>query len=85
MSNGLSWGARVNLVFEVVTGGLVELWSHKLRSALTLTLLMTCAASIGAQSLADVARREEARRKQIAKPSRVLTNKENEKAGIKVP
>ena len=36
----LSLGARVNLVFEVVTGGLVELWSHKLRSFLTLTLLM---------------------------------------------
>ena len=40
MSGELSWGARVNLVFEVVTGGLVKLWSHKLRSALTLTLLM---------------------------------------------
>src|SRR4026207_871218 len=40
MRSGLSWGARVNLVFEVVTGGLVELWSHKLRSVLTLTLLM---------------------------------------------
>ena len=25
---------------EVVTGGLVELWAHKLRSILTLTLLM---------------------------------------------
>jgi ABC-type lipoprotein release transport system permease subunit len=36
----LSWGARLNLVWEVVTGGLVELWSHKLRSILTLTLLM---------------------------------------------
>ncbi len=41
-----------------------------------LTLLMACAASVGAQSLADVARREGARRKQIAKPSRVLTNKD---------
>ena len=40
MSSRLSLGARVNLVFEVVTGGLVELWSHKLRSVLTLTLLM---------------------------------------------
>ncbi len=40
MSSELSWGARVNLMVEVVTGGLVELWSHKLRSALTLTLLM---------------------------------------------
>ncbi|MEO8054496.1 MAG: ABC transporter permease, partial [Acidobacteriota bacterium] len=36
----LSWGAKLNLVWEVVTGGLVELWSHKLRSILTLTLLM---------------------------------------------
>ncbi|HEX3552528.1 MAG TPA: ABC transporter permease [Thermoanaerobaculia bacterium] len=31
---------RVALVWEVVTGGLIELWSHKLRSLLTLTLLM---------------------------------------------
>ncbi|HEY3349578.1 MAG TPA: ABC transporter permease [Thermoanaerobaculia bacterium] len=36
----LSWAAKLNLVWEVVTGGLVELWSHKLRSILTLTLLM---------------------------------------------
>jgi putative ABC transport system permease protein len=28
------------LVWEVVTGGLIELWAHKLRSLLTLTLLM---------------------------------------------
>ncbi|MBV8201709.1 MAG: hypothetical protein JOZ15_13895, partial [Acidobacteria bacterium] len=27
-----SWKAQVNLVVEVVTGGLVELWAHKLRS-----------------------------------------------------
>ena len=40
MSSHLSWSARLNLGFEVVTGGLVELWSHKLRSVLTLTLLM---------------------------------------------
>lgn len=26
------------LVWEVVTGGLIELWEHKLRSLLTLTL-----------------------------------------------
>src|SRR5690349_1261447 len=32
--------ARVALVWEVVTGGLIELWAHKLRSILTLTLLM---------------------------------------------
>jgi putative ABC transport system permease protein len=35
-----SLGVRVALVWEVVTGGLIELWSHKLRSLLTLTLLM---------------------------------------------
>ena len=33
-------GTRIALVWEVITGGLVELWSHKLRSILTLTLLM---------------------------------------------
>jgi len=35
-----SLGIRIALVWEVVTGGLIELWSHKLRSLLTLTLLM---------------------------------------------
>src|SRR4051794_38038331 len=35
-----SLGIRIALVWEVVTGGLIELWSHKLRSILTLTLLM---------------------------------------------
>ncbi len=35
-----SFGARLALVWEVVTGGLRELWAHKLRSTLTLTLLM---------------------------------------------
>jgi putative ABC transport system permease protein len=34
------FGARAALVWEVITGGLIELWSHKLRSILTLTLLM---------------------------------------------
>ena len=33
-------GVRIALVWEVITGGLVELWAHKLRSVLTLTLLM---------------------------------------------
>ncbi|HBL27722.1 MAG TPA: hypothetical protein DD490_12865 [Acidobacteria bacterium] len=33
-------GVRLALVWEVVSGGLIELWSHKLRSLLTLTLLM---------------------------------------------
>ena len=35
----LSAGARLALMAEVVAGGFVELWSHKLRSILTLTLL----------------------------------------------
>src|SRR4029079_3536134 len=35
-----SLGARGALVWEVIVTGLVELWSHKLRSLLTLTLLM---------------------------------------------
>ena len=30
----------LNLAWEVIRGGFVELWAHKLRSALTLTLLM---------------------------------------------
>ena len=36
----LSFGARLSLGWEIVKGGLVELWAHKLRSTLTLTLLM---------------------------------------------
>jgi putative ABC transport system permease protein len=32
--------ARLALVLEVVRGGFLELWAHKLRSVLTLTLLM---------------------------------------------
>ena len=47
-----------------------------LRFSFVLTLVLACAASAGAQSLADVARREEARRKQVKKPSRVITNKD---------
>jgi putative ABC transport system permease protein len=35
-----SLGVRLALMWEVITGGLAELWSHKLRSLLTLTLLM---------------------------------------------
>jgi putative ABC transport system permease protein len=33
-------GVRAALVWEVIAGGLSELWAHKLRSLLTLTLLM---------------------------------------------
>jgi hypothetical protein len=47
-----------------------------LRLSFALMLALACAASATAQSLADVARREEARRKQVKKPSRVLTNKD---------
>src|SRR5262245_14542959 len=36
----LSVGAKLSLGWEIVKGGLVELWAHKLRSTLTLTLLM---------------------------------------------
>ena len=37
---GLPFRARLALYGEVVRGGLIELWAHKLRSLLTLTLLM---------------------------------------------
>jgi putative ABC transport system permease protein len=37
---GLSLGARLSLGWEIVKGGFIELWAHKLRSTLTLTLLM---------------------------------------------
>ena len=33
-------GAKLSLAWEIVNGGLIELWAHKLRSTLTLTLLM---------------------------------------------
>jgi putative ABC transport system permease protein len=36
----LSLGAKFALGWEIIKGGLVELWAHKLRSTLTLTLLM---------------------------------------------
>jgi putative ABC transport system permease protein len=36
----LSFGSQLALVVEIVRGGLLELWAHKLRSILTLTLLM---------------------------------------------
>ena len=46
------------------------------RLLIAFTLLLTMAGTAHAQSLAAVARKEEARRKEIAKPSRVLTNKD---------
>jgi len=39
-------------------------------------ILVAVAGTAGAQSLADVARKEEARRKDVKKPSRVITNKD---------
>ena len=45
-----------------------------LRFALALVVLAAFASSANAQSLADVARREDTRRKQVKKPSRVITN-----------
>jgi putative ABC transport system permease protein len=38
--HGLTLGGKLALGWEIVKGGLVELWAHKLRSTLTLTLLM---------------------------------------------
>ncbi len=46
------------------------------RLSLAITVLMAFATSVGAQSLADVAKREEARRKQVKKASRLITNKD---------
>ena len=40
LSRRRGFGVRAALVWEIVTGGLIELWAHKLRSMLTLTLLM---------------------------------------------
>jgi len=36
----LSAAAQLGLVWETIKGGFIELWAHKLRSLLTLTLLM---------------------------------------------
>jgi hypothetical protein len=41
-----------------------------------LVILVAVTGAAGAQSLADVARKEEARRKDVKKPSRVITNKD---------
>jgi hypothetical protein len=40
------------------------------------TMLLSSASSLAAQSLADVARQEEARRKEIKQPAKVYTNKD---------
>ena len=46
-----------------------------------LVILVAVAGTARAQSLADVARKEEARRKDVKKPSRVITNKDSEGLG----
>jgi hypothetical protein len=43
---------------------------------LAMMLSVSTAATLGAQSLADVARQEEARRREIRKPAKVYTNKD---------
>ena len=43
---------------------------------LAIVLFLSAAATLGAQSLAEVARQEEARRKEIRKPAKVYTNKD---------
>jgi hypothetical protein len=55
------------------------------RLVTALTLLVAGVASAGPQSLADVARKEEARRKQITKPARVLTNKDLKPSEVPIP
>jgi hypothetical protein len=49
---------------------------HILSAAVTAWLVATTGASLWAQSLADVARAEEARRREVKQPSKVLTNKD---------
>jgi hypothetical protein len=56
-----------------------------IRLVAAVLLVAGWAASARAQSLADVARKEEARRKQIAKPSHVLTNKDLKPSEIPIP
>ena len=46
------------------------------RFSLTLAWLLAAASVASAQSLADLARKEEARRKKVKAPSRVITNKD---------
>jgi len=49
---------------------------YVLAATLTTSLLVTGVVRSDAQSLADVARKEEARRKQVKEPARVITNKD---------
>ena len=56
-----------------------------IRLVAAVLLVAGWATAAGAQSLADVARKEEARRKQVAKPARVLTNKDLKPSEIPIP
>jgi len=56
-----------------------------IRLAAAVLFVAGWAATASAQSLADVARKEEARRKHVAKPSRVLTNKDLKPSEIPLP
>jgi uncharacterized protein (DUF3084 family) len=49
---------------------------RKIRLSAAVLFVAGWGVSVSAQSLADVARKEEARRKHVAKPARVLTNKD---------
>jgi hypothetical protein len=54
----------------------VHVLSAVLSAAVTAWLVATTGASLRAQSLADVARAEEARRREVKQPSKVYTNKD---------
>jgi DNA repair exonuclease SbcCD ATPase subunit len=56
-----------------------------IRLAAAVLFVAGWAASASAQSLADVARKEEARRKHVTKPARVLTNKDLKPSEIPIP
>ena len=56
-----------------------------IRLAAAVLFVAGWAATASAQSLADVARKEEARRKHVAKPARVLTNKDLKPSEIPIP
>ena len=56
-----------------------------IRLAAAVLFVAGWAASASAQSLADVARKEEARRKHVAKPARVLTNKDLKPSEFPIP
>jgi hypothetical protein len=56
-----------------------------IRLAAALVMVVAVSSAAGAQSLAAVARKEEARRKEIKKPARVITNKDLKPSEILPP